>query len=88
MDRRSLQRRLKALGGSTRLAIVAYLKEHRSASVSDIAYVIRRSINTTSIHLSHLERLDIIKRSQRGRTVTYRLSFPPDPVVRQVFRVL
>lgn len=88
MDRRLLQRRLKALGGGPRLAIVAYLKEYKSTSVSEIARVIRRSVNTTSIHLSHLERLDIIERHQRGRTVSYCLSDLRDPVVQQVFRVL
>ena len=88
MDHRLLQRQLKALGGGPRLTILAYLKKHRNASVGEIAQAIHRSPNTTSIHLSHLERLDIIKRRRRDRMVIYRLSVQQDPIVRRVLKAL
>ena len=88
MTHQLLQRQLKALGGGPRLAILTYLKKQQSANVSEVARAIDRSITTTSIHLSHLESLNIIVRRRRSREVYYRLSVPQDPVVRLVLKLL
>jgi len=88
MNRRLLKHQLKALGGGPRLTILAELKKNRNVTVSEMARAIHRSITVTSLHLSHLERLDIIKRRRRGRMVIYRLSVQQDPIVRQVLKML
>ena len=88
MDKQRLQTLLKALGGGTRLTILAELKKRRSASVSEIAQTIHRSLNTTSIHLAHLERLGIVERRRRGIFVFYRISLVQDPIVKQVLKML
>ncbi|HLC76033.1 MAG TPA: metalloregulator ArsR/SmtB family transcription factor [Candidatus Peribacterales bacterium] len=86
MDHRLLQQLLKAIGGGSRLGIVAYLRKHHSASVSHIAQVIHRSVTTSSIHLSHLERLGIIERRRRGQEVFYRLSLSQNPLVKNILK--
>ena len=88
MDQRLLQRLLKVLGGGPRLAILTYLKKHRHPSVSQIARGVHRSINTTSIHLSALERVGILERRRRGNFIFYRISLVQDPIVKQVLKML
>ena len=78
MERKVLQKKLKALAGESRLAILAELRRRGRASVSVIAHAIDRSMTTASIHLAHLERQGIIERRQRVREVFYRLSIPQD----------
>jgi DNA-binding transcriptional ArsR family regulator len=88
MDQQSLKKLLKTLGGGPRLAILAYLQKHRSASVGEIAQAIHRSHNTTSLQLSRLHNAGIIQRRRRGREVLYRLSLPQHPMTKQVLKEL
>lgn len=88
MDRRLLQRRLKALSGGSRLEILAFLKKKQTASVTEITEAVHRSVKTVSTHLQHLITLGILERHQRGRTVFYRLSPSQEPPVKQVLPLL
>lgn len=87
-DLRTVQKLLKILGGGPRLPILATLKRRRNASVSEVARLIHRSLNTTSLHLSSLEAAGIIERRRRGHFVFYRLSTVQRPLVQQVLRGL
>jgi DNA-binding transcriptional ArsR family regulator len=88
MDRRLLQRRLKALAGGSRLEILAFLKKKQIASVTEIAEAVHRSLKTVSTHLQRLIALEILERHQRGRTVFYRLSPSQEPPVKHVLPLL
>lgn len=74
MREKELERPLKALANKRRLAILAYLKKHKEASVGDIAEVIRLSFKATSKHLGLLTAADITDREQRSLQMFYRLS--------------
>ena len=87
-DRKLLQDRLKAISGGSRLDILAYLKKHRSASVSEIAKGVHRSVKTVSGHLSLLALHAIVKRRQRGQKAIYRLALSQEPPVKQILALL
>jgi DNA-binding transcriptional ArsR family regulator len=88
MEKKQLKRILKAIAGETRLEILAYLKQHQTASVGEIANALQRADNTISLHLQRLERLNIVVRRQRGVQAFYRLSLHQEPLVRQVLSLL
>lgn len=75
---KDLERILKALANKRRLAILAYLKKHKEASVGDIAGGIRLSLKATSKHLAILSAVDVLDREQRRLQMFYRLS-PSQP---------
>ncbi|MDE2001104.1 MAG: winged helix-turn-helix transcriptional regulator [Patescibacteria group bacterium] len=78
---KNLEKTLKALANRRRLAILAYLKTHKEASVTDIAHAIHLSFKATSKHLGILASLDIIDREQRSLQMFYRLAnSQPSPV--------
>lgn len=62
---------LKALANRRRLAIVAFLKKKREATVGDIAEHIQLSFTSTSKHLNILARADILDKRQMGLEVFY-----------------
>jgi DNA-binding transcriptional ArsR family regulator len=71
---------LKALANRRRLAILAYLKKNREASVTEIAEQIRLSVKATSRHLRVLAAADLVEYEQRSLLVYYRLpAAPPQP---------
>ncbi len=71
---KELERTLKALANRRRLAILAYLKKNKEASVSDIAGSIRLSLKATSKHLAILSAADLLDREQRSVQMYYRLN--------------
>lgn len=65
------ERILKALANRRRLAIVAFLKKKREATVGEIAERIKLSFTSTSKHLNILARADILDKRQTGLEVYY-----------------
>lgn len=88
MNHKALQHLLKTLGGGPRLSILLYLRKTRGASVSDVAFAIRRSLATTSLHLARLERAGILKRVRRGLEVHYRISLAQNLIVKLILKEL
>src|SRR3989338_9079800 len=87
-DMKELERALKALANKRRLAIVKYLRQVRTATVTDIAGEIDLSFKSTSRHLTVLRSADIVESEQRGPQVFYRLAPHQRPVVRFVLSIL
>lgn len=75
------ERILKALANRRRLAIVAFLKKKREATVGDIAEQIKLSFTSTSKHLNILSRADILDKRQVGLEVYYFLGRSIPPIV-------
>ena len=69
-----LEKNLKVLASRRRLALLKYLKEHREASVKELAGAIQLSFPATSRHLCILFAADIVEREQRKLQMFYRLS--------------
>ncbi|MBI3115003.1 MAG: winged helix-turn-helix transcriptional regulator [Candidatus Kerfeldbacteria bacterium] len=75
----ALERQLKALANRRRLAILAYLRTHRSAYVSELRKHLNLSFKATSKHLQLLFAAELVEREQRSLQMFYSLSsyFPP-----------
>ncbi len=65
---------LKSLANRRRLAILKFLKMHKSASVGEIAEAINLSFKATSRHLGLLFNTDILEKEQVRLQVYYRLA--------------
>ena len=85
---RELEKQMKALANKRRLAIVAYLKKAREASVGDIAGEIRLSFKATSKHLGVLYAAGIVEKEQRSAEVFYRLAETLHPATKSVAGLL
>ena len=70
----------KALANRRRLAIIAYLKKDKEATVGEVARKLKLSFNATSKHLRILYLADIVEEDQRALEVYYRLSQTPPTV--------
>lgn len=79
---------IKALANRRRLAIIKFLKNHREASVGEIAGQIRLSFKATSKHLNILARVDLLDKEQRSLTVFYRLQSSQKPFVKSLINYL
>lgn len=71
---RKLERILKALANQRRLALLAYLKAHHEANVTELAEAIRLSVKATSKHLRILAAADLVDRRQVSLVALYSLS--------------
>lgn len=80
-DLRHLERLLKPLANKRRLAALQNIKRHGELSVSEVAAVLRISLQATSRHLQLLARADIIESDQRSLTVYYSLAKTQHPSV-------
>ncbi|MFN3301899.1 MAG: ArsR/SmtB family transcription factor [Patescibacteria group bacterium] len=85
---KKLERILKALANGRRLAIIKYLKNHKEASVGEIAEEIRLSFKSTSKHLGILMAADLVDKNQRSLKVFYRLAHDQHPVVQKIISFL
>ncbi len=70
---REFERLFKALANRRRLTLVHYLKDHRQATVGELAAMLRLSFSATSRHLALLAAVDLVESEQRGLQVYYRL---------------
>ena len=75
-DNKELERELKALANKRRLAIIKFLRQHKEATVGDIAEAIKLSFKSTSKHLAVLKAVDIIEYDQRSLSYYYKLTVP------------
>ena len=65
------ERVIKALANRRRLAIIAFLKKRREATVGNIAEHITLSFTSTSKHLNILAKADILDKRQQSLEVYY-----------------
>ncbi|OHA91366.1 MAG: hypothetical protein A2758_02815 [Candidatus Zambryskibacteria bacterium RIFCSPHIGHO2_01_FULL_49_18] len=84
MNRRNLEKLLKAVANKRRLAILEYLSKEKEANVGDIAEHINLSFKSTSRHLSTLSAVDLIDREQRSLEVFYRLPKDMPALAKQI----
>lgn len=70
---RKLEQTLKALANQRRLALLAYLKTHCEANVTELAGAIRLSVKATSKHLRILAAADLVDRRQVSLVALYSL---------------
>ena len=87
-DERDFERILKALANRRRLAIIAFLKKKKQASVGDIASEIRLSFRATSRHLGVLYSADILEREQQSIQIFYRITNVLRPAARNIVSLL
>lgn len=85
---RTLEKQMKALAGRKRLLILAYLKKHKVATVSDLARELKSEIFAISQHLRILRTLDIVHDNRLGRSVAYRLAKQQEEPVKKVLSML
>ena len=85
---RELEKKLKALANRRRLAILAYLKKEREATVGEIAREINLSFKATSKHLGILSAVDILEKDQRSLQMFYRFCSNQAPAVRHILSIL
>ena len=88
MNRKSLEKILKATANKRRLAVLEYLVKEKEANVGDIATYLNLSFKSTSRHLAVLRGVDLVDRDQRGLEIFYRLSKDVPEVVKQIMRHL
>ena len=83
-----IEKTLKALANGRRLAIVAFLKSQKQASVGEIAEEIRLSFKSTSRHLSVLRGAEILEREQQSLQMFYTIARELPTPARQVITLL
>lgn len=88
MDRRRLAALLKALGNPERLAILAFLRKGKGATVTAISKSLPSSYQGISHHLQILFAAGVVQRRKRGLKVSYRLSLAQEKVTRTVLGIL
>ncbi len=69
-----LERHLKAVANKRRLAILAFLKKRKIASVGEISDYIKLSFTSTSKHLLILSAAEILEKDQVGLQMFYKIS--------------
>ena len=85
---KQLEQQLKVLASHRRLAILAYLRKHKTGIVSDIAEGVGIQIATTSQHLSKLKSVGIVEFTKRGKYSAYRLSLHQQEPVKKIIGML
>ena len=84
-----LERQLKAVANRRRLAILAFLKKNKFASVGEIADAIKLSFKATSKHLLILANMEILEKDQENLQMFYRVSkSQASSVVRHLISIL
>ena len=87
-DLQSSERLLKILASQNRLHILLFLQKRKHATVNEIADEIGLKLQGTSKHLRLLALAGMVKTKKRGLFVTYRLSLPQVPLMKQVLQLL
>lgn len=85
---KGLERTLKALANSRRLAIVAFLKKQKEATVGEIASHMKLSFRATSRHLLLLAHADVLESEQRNINVFYKIAPNAAPVCKAILALL
>lgn len=79
---------LKCLANENRLAIVAYLKIKRSASVGEIADNLKISFKATSKHLAILEKGGVLVRRSDNPFMIYSISSDSSNLIKSIISFL
>ena len=66
--------RASALGDSTRLTLLAALRDGGELCVCDLAWIVERSHNLVSHHMRVLRRADLVDARRDGKMVMYSLT--------------
>jgi predicted transcriptional regulator len=74
MQKKNLEKVLKALANRRRLTLLAYLKTNQAVSVGTIAKELRMPFKTASRNLVMLERVGIVEKEQLHQQRIYRLA--------------
>ncbi len=85
---KKLEKTLKALGNSSRLKILQFLKKNKFASVTNISEATKCSYKATSKHLSILFQNDIVEREQVAYEMHYRLSSDLEPAAQSILKLI
>ena len=85
---RKLEQQLKAVANARRLAMLAFLKEKKSATAGEIAEAVRVGMAPASQHFRILKAAGIIEYKRRGRFITYRLSLKQEEPIRHILTLL
>ena len=83
-----LERQLKAVANKRRLAILAFLKKNKIASVGEIAESIKLSFKATSKHLVILANMEILEKEQENLQMFYRISDTQISVIKHLISIL
>lgn len=76
---------LKALANRRRLQIIKYLKNKKTATVTNIAEHIKLSFKSTSKHLAVLFGAGIVDKEQKSLSMFYSLAEPLPKIAKNVF---
>ena len=79
-----LERLLKALANRRRLAMLRYIKEHREATVGEIAQHMKLSFKATSKHLALLVLADLLEKEQRSVQMFFSVSPAMPDIARRI----
>ncbi|MBI2475953.1 MAG: winged helix-turn-helix transcriptional regulator [Candidatus Taylorbacteria bacterium] len=83
-----LERQLKAVANKRRLAILAFLKKKKVASVGAVAENIKLSFTSTSKHLLILSAAEILEKEQVSLQMFYKITNLQVPVIKYLISVL
>ncbi len=83
-----LERQLKALANKRRIAILAFLKKKKKASVGEIAENIKLSFTSTSKHLLILSTAEILEKEQVSLQMFYKITDFQAPVAKHLISIL
>jgi len=82
------ERILKALANRRRLSLVSTLKRRGSATVGELAAVLKVTLPTTSKHLAILGSADVVEYERRSLQVHYRLADDLPSLARSIIKHL
>jgi len=88
MNNKELEKVLKAIANSRRVAILKYLKHTGKASVGEIAEKIKLSFKATSKHLIILFNVGIVEKEQISLTMLYFLPKNNHPMVSKLLLII
>ena len=88
MREKELERIFKAFANKRRIAILRYLKKNNTATVGEIAEVIKLSLKATSKHLSILSSVDLVDREQKSLYMQYSLANDISKPISQIISML
>jgi DNA-binding transcriptional ArsR family regulator len=82
------EKTLKALANRRRLQIIKYLKDKKTATVTDIAGHLKLSFKSTSKHLAVLFGAGIVDKEQKSLSMFYSVVEPLPKIAKHVFDLI
>ena len=82
------EKTLKALANRRRLQIIKYLKDKKTATVTEIAEHIKLSFKSTSKHLAILFSAGIVDKEQKSLSMFYSIIEPLPKIAKHVFNLI